>query len=219
MLNLSKSSVSDVVENIRNSDILLKNIGIDIAQNRGRALFEVLAEKQIDRDFAISTLKLLNELSDTDIHWVLEPAANLINHIKNKYHNGHRIQLPALISLARQVELKNNNNQYCPFGLADYLSELHRDLLVHMEKEEQILFPFLAEEKMSYIFTEVSLAMHNHDHEVHMLHKLGELTNNFTLLGNTDDTWKQLYVQLANFKAELFEHIRLENGILFARYS
>lgn len=219
MLNLSKSSVKDILKNIRNSDILLKNIGIDVAQSRDRVLPDVLAEMQIDRDSAISTLKLLNELSDTDIHWAIEPAANLINYIMNKYHMGHRMQLPALILLARQVELKNNSSQYCPFGLTDYLNELHNDLLIHMEKEEKILFPFLAEEKMSCIFTEVSLAMHNHDHEIHMLNKVGELTNNFTLLGDADDAWKQLYVELANFQAELFEHIRLENDILFARRS
>lgn len=189
----------------------------DIQQSKDRPLPDVLAEKQIDRVSAISTLKLFNELSETDMHWALEPKATLINHIKNKYHNEHRIQLPVLISLARQVELNNNDSQYCPFGLADYLNELHNDLLAHMEKEEQILFPFLAEEKMPYIFTQVSLAMHNHDHEMHMLNKVGELTNNFTLPGDADDAWKKLYVQLADFKAELLEHIRLENHILFAR--
>jgi regulator of cell morphogenesis and NO signaling len=219
MLNLSKSSVNDVLKNIRNSDILLKNIGIDVAQSGDRVLSDVFLEKKIDKDSAISMLKLLNKLSDTDIHWALEPTVNLINHIMNKYHKGHRMQLPALISLARQVEIKNNCSPYCPYGLADYLDELHNDLLVHMEKEEKILFPFLAEEKMSCIFTQVSLAMHNHDHEIHMLDKVGELTNNFILPSDADDTWKQLYVQLENFKDELLEHIRLENDLLFARRS
>jgi regulator of cell morphogenesis and NO signaling len=124
-----------------------------------------------------------------------------------------------LISLARQVELKNIENPYCPVGLTDYLRNLHNDLLAHMEKEEQILFPFLSDEKMSYIFTQVSLAMHNHDHEIHMLSKIDELTNRLTLPENADKEWKILYFELTIFKADLLEHIRLENDILFDKYS
>lgn len=104
-------------------------------------------------------------------------------------------------------------------GLTDYLNNLPNDLLKHMEKEEQTLFPLLSDEKMSYVFTQISLAMHNHDHdhEINMLSKINELTNRLTLPKNADQAWIKLYVELANFKADLLEHIRLENDILFKK--
>jgi len=213
-MNLSRSSLKDVLSSIRHSDIYLKKVGIDIT-NSDRMLSESLAEKNIDTNTTFAALNLLNELGEKDIHWLLEPTSNLINHIKDRYHNHHRLQLPLLISLARQVELRNIENPYCPVGLADYLNGLHKDLLVHMEKEEQILFPFLSDEKMAYVFTQVSLAMHNHDHELHMLSRIDELTDGLHLPENADNVWKKLYVELAIFKADLLEHIRLENDILF----
>lgn len=217
-MNLSKLPLKEVLSCVRHSDAFLKKVGIDIA-NSGRTLSEALAEKNIDENSTVATLNLLSEIGDGDIHWLLEPTSNLINHIKDRYHNHHRLQLPALISLSAQVEQKNIENPFCPIGLTDYLRNLHNDLLAHMEKEEQILFPFLSDEKMSYVFTQVSLAMHNHDHELHTLSGIDELTNRLTLPESADEIWKKLYVELAIFKADLLEHIRLENDILFEKCS
>ena len=216
MMNLNNFSVNEVLSNIKNSDTLLKNYGVNI-DHKDKSLSDVLAEKNINKDSVISVLQLLNELSEKDRHWVLEPTANLINHIKNEYHNRHRLQLPILISLARTVEEKNQENPLCPLGLSEYLNELHKDLLSHMEAEEQILFPFLSEEKISYVFSQVCLAMHNHDHDIHMLNEIDNLTNNFMLPEDADETWKKLYVDLEEFKNDLLEHIRLENDILFEK--
>lgn len=218
-MNISKSSLQDVLSTIAHSDIFLGKIGIDIINNKDKLLSELLAEKNLDKNSVLATLSLLNELGDEDIHWLLEPTSTLINHIKNRYHNHHRLQLPILISLARQVELKNYNNPDCPVGLSDYLNELYEDLLKHMENEEKILFPFLSDKKNMQVFAQVSLAMHNHDHDIHILDKIDELTNKFGLPGDADDLWKKLYVDLKNFKADLLEHIRLENNILFEKCS
>lgn len=212
-MNLSKSSIKDVLSNIRHSDVFLSRVGIDIT-NDDRMLSEALAEKNKNLNSILATLYLLNELGEEDIHWLLEPTANLINHIKDRYHNRHRLQLPMLISLAHQVEFEHREDFYCPIGLTDHLNNLHRDLLAHMETEELILFPFLSEEKMSYVFAQLSLAMHNHDHEIHMLSKIYELTNQLTLPENATKVWKTLYVELEVFKKDMLEHIRLENDIL-----
>lgn len=213
------SSINDVLSNIRCSDIFLTQIGIDIIMDRDNMLSDILAAKNINTNAAFATLILLNKADDVDKHWLLEPTANLIEHIKNRYHNHHRLQLPIMISLAEQVELTHHESPFCPIGLADYLKQFHNDFLLHMEKEEQILFPFLSENKMSCIFTQVSLAMHNHDHDIHVLEKIDRLTNNLTLPDDADNMWKNLYVELADFKVNLLEHIRLENDILFMKCS
>jgi len=210
-----RSSIKDVLLNVRSSDVFLAKIGIDINADKKQTLSEVLAAKNININSTFATLNLLNEVSSADIHWLLEPTANLIEHIKNRYHNQHRLQLPILISAAKHVEFKNHENPFCPVGLSAYLNQLHDDFLKHMEKEEQILFPLLSEKKKSYVFTQVSLAMHSHDHDLHMLKQIDVLTNHLTPPENADETWKKLYSGLADFKDDLLEHVRLENDILF----
>lgn len=216
-MNLSKSSINDVLSSIRRSDVFLTNVGIDLVADKNRMLSEVFVEKNIDVNSTLATLNLLRKVSDEDLHWLLEPTASLINHIKSRYHCRHRLQLPQLISLARQVENSHQGNPSCPLGLADYLNGLHEDLLVHMEREEQILFPFLCEKKMSYVFAQVSLALHNHDQDIHVLNRINGLTNELVVPQDADEIWKELYVELAVFKADLLEHVRLENDILFER--
>lgn len=215
-MQLSKSSITDVLANVKHAGTFLEKIGV-VTTDKQKTLSEALAEKNIDVNAAIATLNLLNRVEEGDIHWLMEPTANLINHIKNRYHNRHRLQLPMLVALAEEVELNNQQNLYCPVGLAKYLNELHNDLLIHMENEEKILFPFLAENKNFCVFSQVSLAMHNHDHDMYVMGKIDEITNKFLLPEDAGETWKLLYVELKNFKDDLMEHIRLENEILFEK--
>lgn len=215
-MQLSKSSITDVLANVKHADTFLEKIGV-VTTDKQKTLSDALAEKNIDVNAAIATLNLLNRVEERDIHWLMEPTANLINHIKNRYHNHHRLQLPMLVALAEEVELNNQQNPYCPVGLAGYLNELHNDLLMHMENEEKILFPFLAENKNFCVFSQVSLAMHNHDHDMYVMGKIDEITNKFLLPEDAGETWKLLYVELKKFKDDLMEHIRLENEILFEK--
>jgi regulator of cell morphogenesis and NO signaling len=217
-MNLSKASLRDVLACVRHSKILLSRIGIDLSDEE-KILSDALAERKVDVNSVLPTLDILNGLDEQDIHWMLAPTKNFVNYIKAKYHNHHRIHLPKIIALAEQVECQNRDSLYCPVGLADYMKNMHKELLAHMESEEQILFPFLADEKQTYIFTQVSLAIHNHDHEIGQLTEVNELTNGLTLPENAGYVWETLYAELKDFKGELMEHVRLENDVLFRKVS
>ena len=67
----------------------------------------------------------------------------LIDHILERYHAVHREQLPELIRMARRVEAVHRDHPLVPSGLAALLEEAEQDLLSHMMKEENILFPLL----------------------------------------------------------------------------
>ena len=70
-------------------------------------------------------------------------AAALIDHILERYHAVHREQLPELIRMARRVEAVHREHPQVPRGLADFLDGMEQELLSHMMKEEQVLFPML----------------------------------------------------------------------------
>jgi regulator of cell morphogenesis and NO signaling len=72
-----------------------------------------------------------------------QSPVTLIDHILERYHAVHREQLPELIRMARRVEAVHRDHPLVPTGLADLLEEAEQDLLSHMMKEENILFPML----------------------------------------------------------------------------
>ena len=50
-----------------------------------------------------------------------------------------------------------------------------------------------------------------------ILQKLRELTNDFTPPEHACTTWRVCYATLAEFEADLHQHIHLENNILFIK--
>ena len=89
---------------------------------------------------------LLDELAALDRSDAAPPPGSspeLIDHILERYHAVHREQLPELIRMARRVEAVHRDHPAVPTGLADLLEQAQEELLDHMEKEEQILFPIL----------------------------------------------------------------------------
>jgi len=69
------------------------------------------------------------------------PLGDIIGFIVDHYHDGLRRELPELIALADKVEHRHAEKPSCPRGLAGLLRHMHQEVLDHLAKEEQVLFP------------------------------------------------------------------------------
>ncbi|MES2878065.1 MAG: hemerythrin domain-containing protein, partial [Pseudomonadota bacterium] len=101
----------------------------------------------------------------------------LIDHLLSRYHEVHRQQLPELIRLARKVESVHQGDPAVPVGLADLLEVQQQELLSHMQKEEQILFPMLRAGGNPFISQPIAMMRHEHVEHGLQLEKLVSLTN------------------------------------------
>lgn len=146
-----------------------------------------------------------------------QPATpeTLIPHILEHYHKRHRQQLPELIRLAGRVELVHINHPDCPTGLADYLRAMSQALESHMLKEENVLFPMLLRHEFDGAGNPIAMMRYEHDQHGEALQQLERLSHNLSPPDDACDTWQALYWQLDWFRADLMEHIHLENNILF----
>ncbi len=144
-----------------------------------------------------------------------DSTGDLVAYIVERFHKGHRRDLPGLIVFARRVE---STHADAPKGLADFLDEIAESLDQHMQKEEQILFPLIQRGGHPMIGHPIAVMRHEHeDHGVN-LDKLRELTNNFQPPAGACGSWQVFYESLAELSAELKEHIRVENELLFPRF-
>src|SRR5690606_15759364 len=73
--------------------------------------------------------------------WDTRALPELIDFILTRYHEPLRADLPALINAAKRVERVHAAKASCPRGLAPHLEQLESELLQHLAKEEQVLFP------------------------------------------------------------------------------
>lgn len=145
----------------------------------------------------------------------------LIAHIRARYHEVHRRELPELVALARRVEAVHAKHPDTPRGLADLLERIQQELESHMRKEELILFPAMARAEAADGGLEAPISCMRHEHDDHgdNLRELEALTHDFALPAGACRSWQALYAGCAKLVDDVMEHIHLENNLLFPRFA
>lgn len=145
-------------------------------------------------------------------------AAELTRHIETRYHARHRQQLPELAELAARVERVHADKPAVPAGLAEVLNRLIGEMEVHMKKEELILFPAIRNGGRPGLDQPIAAMRADHDDHSADVARMREITGGPTLPEGACRSWTRLYAGLEEFIADLTEHIRLENEILFPQF-
>jgi regulator of cell morphogenesis and NO signaling len=130
----------------------------------------------------------------------------------------HRQQLPELIRMARRVEAVHRDHPQVPHGLADHLETMEQELLEHMAKEEQILFPLLKQGGHPMVVHPIGMMRHEHVSHGAQLERLAELTTQHQPPVGACNTWQALYAGTARLTEDLIEHIHTENNLLFPAF-
>jgi regulator of cell morphogenesis and NO signaling len=107
---------------------------------------------------------------------------------------------------------------------------LVQELTTHMMKEEMVLFPYIVRMEEAVIQKEpvllspfgsvqhpVSMMEHEHDSAGNALRAMREASSGYTAPTEACISYQTLYKALADFEADLHQHIHLENNILFPR--
>ena len=147
----------------------------------------------------------------------------LIRYILDRHHEFTRQELTRLGPLVEKVlrvhgehhpELADVHRLF--FALAD-------DLLIHMLKEERVLFPYierLADGDFSpppFGTIDNPLTMMDAEHETvgALLAELERVTDRYTPPHNSCGSYRALYTGLKEMQADVHVHVHLENHVLF----
>ena len=95
------------------------------------------------------------------------------------FHESHRRELADLVQLARKVERVHADKASVPAGLAEHLLDMSQSLEMHMQKEEQILFPAILNGRGIQMQGPTSQMEREHDEHAERLQQLRELASKF----------------------------------------
>jgi regulator of cell morphogenesis and NO signaling len=151
-------------------------------------------------------------------------AANIID----VYHEYTRAELQALGLLAARVAAIHGRPE-----LAEVMTLVHditADLLPHMLKEEQVLFPYITQLDIAAasggqaptpffgtVKNPVRKMMLEHDLVADLLVRLRAVTGHYTPPENASAEHRELYRRLAEFETRTYQHIHIENHLYFPR--
>jgi regulator of cell morphogenesis and NO signaling len=150
--------------------------------------------------------------------WSEAPLNEITAYIVEHYHRPLAVVLDGVVTAAERVERVHGSKPACPVGLAEHLRGLRTEMVSHMAKEEQVLFPAIDSGKRgSMLSAPVTLMMSEHEDHGDSLLANRAFTTDFVPPPEACATWRTLYEQLEKMEADLMDHIHLENHVLFPR--
>jgi len=157
--------------------------------------------------------------------WDAEPLGALIAYIVDTHHTYTREAVRTLQKLAEKVRAAHAERHPELMVVERLIAELTTELVPHMLKEEQVLFPFVVQMEngdgsvpfFGTVQNPIRMMMLEHESAGEKLLELRELTMDYALPDDACTSYKALFSMLIDLEADLHQHIHLENNILFPR--
>ncbi len=230
MTDLQNKTVAQLVsENIRTADVF-KKYGIDFCCGGSKSITEVCREKEIDIEEFAGELSKTEKPKSYDEEYVLWDADVLIDHIIEKHHAYVQEAIPLLIGYADKVAEVHGEHAPETIEIKTLMHAIAEELMLHMHKEEAILFPYIRQlvnakrnaepapvPMFGTVRNPINMMEREHESAGDAFKKMRSLSNDFTPPEWACNTYKALYAKLEEFETDLHVHIHLENNILHHR--
>jgi regulator of cell morphogenesis and NO signaling len=229
----STSTVGDLAVRIPGATRVFEKLGIDYCCGGHRRLDEVcrisnLPVEQVIHSLAEADKRTAAKPENPD--WQQTSLVALQAYIVDFHHSFTRKELNRLEPLLEKVCTVHGQGHPELVQLQTLFQRLKEDLLPHMLKEEQVLFPYIekleaaamqqtdvAKPFFATVQNPVRMMMFEHEAVGEILAEMGRLTNGFTVPAEGCISYQTLYDALREFEADIHQHIHLENNLLFPR--
>ena len=231
MENIKNKSVGEIVKlDFRAADVF-SNYGIDFCCGGKISVAEACANAKTEESIVIGALENLKNQQGSAVHdfdsWNIGFLADYIIHTHHQYVSK---AIPQILPLAQKVADVHGEHHPEVIVINELFNDLADELLSHMQKEEQILFPYIkklvAEESAGQctdpacfgtVMGPISVMEQEHENAGVILKDLSRLSNGYQVPEDACNTFRVLYGKLKEFEDDLHRHIHLENNILFPK--
>ena len=157
--------------------------------------------------------------------WLKASLTALMDHLESSHHAYLRAELPRLEALLQKVLRAHGENHPELQDVSARFEALAADLIPHLMKEEQILFPFIRQLKagasgsacFGTVQSPIRVMEAEHEAVGGMLADLRALTKGYTVPADGCTSFQALCDGLQTLEADTHLHIYLENQLLHPR--
>lgn len=228
---LKEQKVGEIVAEDYRTAGVFKKFGLDFCCGGGKPVVEACEQKDIDLGALLDELKAATTDGDDNHNYKEWSPDLLIDYIEQRHHRFVRDKLPEIESYAKKVaKVHGSRHEELNEILYEFL-KMKDEILSHLEKEEQMLFPYIKElvkiekngEKMDSkpnfdtVENPVKIMEDEHDEAGTAMEKIQKLSDNFTPPEDACATYRVLFQNLEGFQDDLHKHVHLENNILFPK--
>lgn len=229
----TSNTIGELAINAPGAIRVFEQFGIDYCCGGGRSLEVACSKAGIAIDDVVRSIEEAErnlEERGREIDWRGQSMRSLVDHIVAVHHVYTREELVRIERLLDKVTSRHGANHPELNRLGLLFFRLKQELLPHMLKEEQILFPYLERLETAVqtardvqppffatVLNPVRMMRNEHDIAGELLAQIREVTGNFTLPSDGCASFDALYQSLRELEGDLHQHIHLENNILFPK--
>ena len=227
----SETKVKDIALSNPAAKQILEDAGLDYCCGGGKSLHEACLHADVPAEEILNRLRENSKhVSPDEANWTLAPLGDLTRHIRERHHRYVRDAIARVQLLLDKIEAKHGENHPEITDIQRLFTEVGREMIMHMQKEEQILFPYIdALEKATSAHSSVEppffqtvrnpihAMMKEHDAAGELVKQIRNASSEYTAPADACTSYKALYQDLREFERDLHQHVHLENNILFPR--
>jgi len=219
--------LGDIVVKFPQAGETFKRYRIDFCCGGDQLLSEAIAEHDVDGTSLLNELNSVYEEARRQgieiIDWSAVPMEQLIHHVVNTHHAYLNQVFPPLTELtAKILRVHGKNHGTVLSQVYRMFNQLRMDMEEHMIAEEETVFPQIIDyeqsptpEKLDAVIRAVEALDREHEHTGNLVKDLRKVTNNYALPDDACGTYAYVFEKLESLEADIFQHIHLENNILF----
>lgn len=210
---------------------VFKKYGLDFCCGGKKSVKAACEEKGIDADKVEAELNAFTETpaakTENYDNWGL---GFLGDYIVNKHHAYVRESIPALTEYTTKIARVHGGRHPELVEVAKHFAAVAAELTSHMPKEERILFPYIKQMEEAQkngttidrpafgtIQSPINMMEMEHTAAGGDMEAIRTLTQNYELPADACATYRVAFSKLQEFEDDLFNHIHLENNILFPK--
>ncbi|HVS33917.1 MAG TPA: iron-sulfur cluster repair di-iron protein [Thermoanaerobaculia bacterium] len=223
------STVADLVITMPAAVNVLERLGIDFCCHGQQSVEQACTGRGITVDALLGLIESEPKPAG-ERPWSNAPMTDIIRFIVDSHHRYTREAIAFLPPVARKVREVHGERHPELVEVEELTRTIAAELLPHMLKEEQILFPFIIalEGAMSAgttppmpffgtVKNPVRMMMLEHETVGEKLAEIRVLTSGYELPEGACNSYRILFEKLQELEGDLHRHIHLENNILFLK--
>lgn len=222
------SIVADIATATPGTIPVFQQFDIDFCCGGRASLQDACRTRGLDVDTVLDGLRAAVAPAPTEPNWATTSLSALAGHIQQRYHEPLRAELPRLDAMLDKVVTRHGNHlPKTLLPLQQRFQAFATELLDHMDKEDQRLFPGIValesgtgvpvRDLAAWIASPIGVMEAEHERAGDALASIREITNGFAPPDWACPTFRGLYYGLAQLETDMHVHVHLENNILFPR--
>ncbi|KKB73106.1 MULTISPECIES: iron-sulfur cluster repair di-iron protein [Bacillus] len=222
------TKTGDIVARFPRASRLLKEYRIDFCCGGNRPIAEAIKEQNLNAEEVLSKINALyqetKELNEKETNWNEASYSRLIDYVVQTHHAYLFEVLPELSGFVTKVYRVHGTHHPELAKVHQLFHQLKAELEHHLIQEEEQIFPKIksyeetkSEAHLAEAVKAIDVLEQEHEACGNILKELRKATNDYSLPEGACTTYTLTYLKLDELETDIFQHIHLENNILFPR--